>query len=507
MISKIIKNNKWFLISLFIFSFLLRATVFYYYLGKDNNYWQVDSGAYHKIAISLSQDKGVSIDGNPNFYRLPGYSYFLSFYYKYFEQNRKNALWLQIFLASFIPLLIFLLSFVLVFGNLWAARLASLYSSFHLGFVLYSGFFMTESLFVFLFLIFSILFFENLHLFFCRRNLLNGNNVSPFIYCFDEICSGAGFIALEEKLEEEKIRRNFIKLFFAGLFLGVSGLVRPVGHYFLIFSILILFFSRNSFKNKFKKSLVLFIGWLTAVLPWLLRNYLLLGQIFFHTLPGGHFLHFSAARNVMYEINCNFDQAKDYLRGEVIDLSAQEAQKIGRNLNEIELCNLRQDLAIKYFEKYPLLTLKHWLTDILRTSLSLYSAEVLYLESGRKQVDYFSEKRTIWSLFKRYLIPQTDNIYLKLLVYLEILFFLFILFGVLAGFILSMILLFRYGLRSPTCLFCKTLPFVFIFLVIGLAGGYSRMRLPAEPFLIILSFSFYVWIFKLKELKKENGLI
>lgn len=503
LISDIIKNNKWFLIGLFIFGFLVRAFVFNFYLAKDNNYWQVDSNTYHKIATNMATGNGSSVDGKPNYYRLPGYSYFLSFYYKYFETNSKNVLWLQILLASIIPLLIFLLGFVLSFGNLLISRLSAAYSSIHLGLVLYSGFFMTESLFIFLFLIFAILFFENLHLFFCRRNLGDFENGFSFIYCPAYMCSGPSFIEMEEHFEEEKIRRKFIKLFLSGLFLGLASLVRPVGHYLIFLSILILFFSRNPLKIKIKKSLTLFVGWLVIVLPWLLRNYLLLGQIFFHTLPGGHFLYFSAARNVAYEKNYSYDQAKDYLRKKVSKLTKDKSCRIGRNLNEIEVCNLRLKLAVKYFKKYPLLTLKHWLTDILRTSFSLYSAEILYLESGRKSIDYFSGKRTIWDLFIRYLNPPTQNPWLRFLIYFEIFLFLFILLGVYSGFLLSLFFLFKFGYRSSACLYLKVLPFIFLFLVIGLAGGYSRMRLPAEPFLIILSFSFYAWVFNLKKLKKE----
>ena len=528
LISEIIKKNKWFLIGLFVFGFLVRAFVFNFYLAENNNYWQVDSSTYHKIATNMAQGNGSSVDGSPSFYRLPGYSYFISFYYKYFQTNsniecfsRKNALWLQVVLASFIPLLIFLLGFILSFGNLLISRLSAIYGAVHLGLVLYSGFFMTESLFIFLFLIFAILFFENLHLFFCNKRIRSRIGVRDDTrekkvigtrFC-SGICDNYGKKYSSVIPDSDPGSSPYLlKLFLAGLFLGLASLVRPVGHYLIFLSILIIFFSRtlnvsseNSFKEKIKKSLALFIGWLVVALPWLLRNYLLLGQIFFHTLPGGHFLHFSAARNVAYEQNCSYDQAKDYLRKKVSKLVKNKKKNIGRNLNEIEVCNLRLKLAVKYFRKHPLLTLKHWLTDILRTTFSLYSAEILYLESGRKSIDYFSGKRTIWDLFKRYLDPPTKNPWLKSLVYLEIFLFLFILLGVYSGFCLALVFLFKLGYRSSACLYFKVLPFIFLFLVIGLAGGYSRMRLPAEPFLIILSFSFYVWVFNLKKLKKENG--
>ena len=163
---KILGKQKYFLVGLFLFSFLIRALVFQCYLSKQKNYWQVDSNTYHHIAVSLAGGQGISVHDQPNFYRLPGYSVFLALYYKLFGVDTKNVLWLQVFLASFIPLLIFFLSLVLFPSCLVLAKIASFYSAIHLGLVLYSGFFMTESLFLIFLLLFSILFFASNHLFF-----------------------------------------------------------------------------------------------------------------------------------------------------------------------------------------------------------------------------------------------------------------------------------------------------------------------------------------------------
>ena len=104
---KTLKREKNFLIVLFLFSFLVRSLVFHCYLGKNKNYWQVDSNTYHNVAVNIAQGKGISAQGKPSFYRLPGYSIFLSIFYKIFGVDTKNVLWIQIFLASFIPIFIF----------------------------------------------------------------------------------------------------------------------------------------------------------------------------------------------------------------------------------------------------------------------------------------------------------------------------------------------------------------------------------------------------------------
>src|SRR3989339_25843 len=111
---KFLRANKSFLICLFLFSFLIRVVVFIAYLSKNENFWQIDSNTYHEVATQIADGKGVStLQGAPNFYRLPGYPIFLAIYYKTFGVDKKNVLWLQIFLAAFIPLLVFMLSLAL----------------------------------------------------------------------------------------------------------------------------------------------------------------------------------------------------------------------------------------------------------------------------------------------------------------------------------------------------------------------------------------------------------
>lgn len=501
-----IKENRFFLISLFLLSLAIRFLVFHFYLDKsgasfehwetNKKYWQIDSNTYHKIAVDIAENKGISVNDEPNFYRLPGYSIFLSLYYKLFGIDTKKALLVQIFLASFIPILIFLLSLVLFPSFVLLAKISSLYSVFHLGLVLYSGFFMTESLFIFLFLLFCILFFSSFHFFFCIRDIKTF--YYRFLACDEDICSGPGFQELTQKIEVESEKEYKIftlnKLFFAGIFLGLASLVRPVGHYLIFLSILMLIFSRGLFKDKIKKCITLFIAWLIPTSIWLIRNYMLLGQLFFHTLPGGHFLYFSATRVAMQPLNANYYQARKIIENELVDLVKKEEKDLGRNVNEIEYCNIRMNLAVKYFLKYPIITVKHWLKDILRTTLSLYSSELVFIESGRKAPEYFSKKHTIWTMFKRHLFPKTKNMFLKFLIYFEIVTF----FLILLGFLLSLIYSFLNGIF---CSWFKVLPFICLFLIVSLAGGYSRMRLPIEPFFIIFSFSFWIYLFKRKNLK------
>jgi len=143
----------------------------------------------------------------------------------------------------------------------------------------------------------------------------------------------------------------------------------------------------------------------------------------------------------------------------------------------------------------PFLTLKYWFTDMMRTSLSLYSAEILYLESGRQEFDYFNKDRPTGSMFQRYLFPQTNKLWLKLLIWFEILLYLLTLIGLCAGalkIIIQSIKNWTDENKKLLCAWTASVPFMTLFIFIALAGGYARMRLPIEPFLIIFSLSFWI---------------
>lgn len=514
-----LRQNKNFLIALFIFSFLVRAVVFIGYLSKNHNYWQVDSNTYHVVAMQIAQGKGISVPNEdkrdmPCFYRLPGYPLFLAIFYKLFGADTKKVLWAQILIASLIPILVFLLSLSLFPTNLILAKIAGAYSAIHLGFVLYSGFFMTETLFIFLFLIFLFLFLSCMHLFFCPLptsfNRYGAEKSDTPFYFFalpESVATGDAYFLLMDDMFSDEMRQMASVcagipfqstspiLFGSGVALGIASLVRPVGHYLIILAVLLILCSNGRFKLKIRKMLFTVLGWLIPVSFWLARNYMLTGALFFHTLPGGHFLYLSAARVAMHKYDVSYQQARDILKNEVDELIQQATKLKKRELMEIEKCRIHEVLAIKYFKEMPFIAMKNWFTDILRTCSSLYSAEILYIESGRANVDYFNKDRTFLSAVKRYIFPDTDKVWLKFLIFTEILLFLFLLIGFIAG---AMQVIFFAIKRwadydqQQLCAWMTSSAFIALFIIISLSGGYARMRLPVEPLLIVLSLSFWL---------------
>ncbi|MBD3231381.1 hypothetical protein GF322_01830 [Candidatus Dependentiae bacterium] len=430
---------------------------FGFFLSKNENYWNYDTYVYHNVAKMVANGHGIkNMDGSNHFYRVPGYSLFLSFFYKLFnDTDIKNFLWVQVFFASFIPVLLFILSLILFSTDLLLAKLVSIFSIFHLGYILFSGLALTESFFTIFFLLFCILFLPNLHLFFC----LNFN--------------------LNIKLK---------KMFLAGIFLGIASLIRPVGHHLIIGLLFLLLTLKNDWRKKLKLCLFLFSGWFLIVFGWLLRNWLLTGYIFFHTLPGIHFLKHSAAIILMKANQCDYVTSLNFLTKQCDDIKAVKEQKKINSLNAIEYCNVMQEVSLNCFFSYPFLTVQHFLINIFKTCFSLYSAELLFIDSVENLPKY-DLNRSWKNIFLRFLIPNTSNKFFIFLIYMEILFFVFLWIGFL-GFVVNSFFDFEL-----LCLLVKTVVISGILIFLTIACGFARLRLPIEPFLIILSFKFWVQFF------------
>ena len=207
------KKDKNFLFYLFLFSFFIRVLFFIFFVKDNPIVWRFDSQVYREVAEQIVSGNGISnTDDTPHFYRVPGYSMFLAL--TSFGRSFNYSLWIQIFLASFVPLLIFYLSKTLFRKEKLLPYIASIFSAIHLGFVLFAGLAMSESLFLIFFLLFLIFFYPS----------------SP------------------EASTRFGLKPQF---FISGLFLGLASMFRPVGHYLIFVSVVLIFFL---YKNKMKRA-------------------------------------------------------------------------------------------------------------------------------------------------------------------------------------------------------------------------------------------------------------
>ncbi len=476
------RSNKLFLISLFALSLLARVLFFGGYLSQNNRFSHDDSPQYAMMADQLAAGQGYNdTDGTPYVYRLPGYPFFLSMCYNVFGQDPARALWVQVVLSCFIPILIFFLALALFPGFLLLAKAAALWSALGIGFVLYAGSLLTESLFLLFFLSFLILFFTRLY------TKLGKHDATPMLnYCPEPACEGPSYVELfhDTQLHSTAAPVSLLSpgLFTAGLLLGAASLIRPVGHYVLVLSLLWIIVTRVSV---IRKSLSLVLGWSLVVLPWLVRNYMVFGALAFHSLPGPHFLTLSASRVVMQVQDIGFEKAKKLVNKEADVAIAARAEVLGRELNELERTQQQVRTAVGYFWQHPLQAAKNWATDIMRTALSLHSSFFMHHEQEGKEIRYFSRSRTIASLFKRHLLPTGVPWWVVVLIWLEMLMYGLLLLGIAEGVV--------YAIRTNKYWyeFLLSGSYITLFVGIGLAGGYARMRLPVEGLIIILGLFYW----------------
>ncbi|MCK4650881.1 hypothetical protein KAT08_01775 [Candidatus Babeliales bacterium] len=452
-----IKNNIYFCIFLFLISMLIRGLFFLEFLVKDENFFVcTDSAEYQGIALNIFHGNGIKNHNDVlNFRRLPGYPIFLSLCYKIFDIKIKKALWLQIILSLFIPILVFCLSLTFFPLNIFLAKIVSVWATFHIGFLLHSGMIQSDSIFVIFFLLFLILFFSSFNLFFCKE----------------------GFLFLSKR-----------RIFCAGIFLGISSLIRPVGHYCMIISLLLFLFSNFDFFQKLKGTIILFSGWFVIVFWWILRNFLLTGFLFFHTLPGIHFLIYSAAYIDMEVNKCSYSDSKRKLIKKWNCEILKKQDKYGRKLTDIESCYLAENISFDYIKKNISIFLKHSFLHMFKTCVWPYSLTLLFWDSGRDSSYY--KIMSFFDRVKRFLFPTTSSWKVLFIIYFELLFLLLLNFGFIGFVIVS------FFNKEFFCVLSKVFPFMFLFIFVTLAYGIARLRLSIEPFQAILAFKFWVLILK-----------
>jgi len=451
----IVKQEKSFVLVLFIVSLLLRALFFVAFTSQDRNAWvYFDSDQYLAVAQQIADGNGISTaDGQPNFYRLPGYPLFLATGFKFFNNNLHATLLFQIVIASMIPILMFLLAFSLFPTSVLLAKIIGFFSAIHLGFVLYSGMIATESLSLIFFLLFLLFFFSSI----TRKNML-----------------------------------------LAGLCLGFTSLVRPIGHYMLLVSLFVLLVQSKSIKKTIINGGWLSGAWLVTVSPWLIRNLVLAGGLFFHTLPGLHFLQYSVANILVARDGISYVTARKTLLEEWDTLVKNEEKKVGRSLNEYQRCCIGEKRAFQYMRENPWHALKYSAIQWFKTCFGLYSAQIIIADNNQ----WHNETTSVWDKLKRFLFPEVKNKFLIPIIYWEIILFLFLLLG------FMMCLMYMVWNSSMVSMVLKTLPFAVALVFLTLAYGCARLRFPAEPFIIILGVCGWFQLVRKKMLgSKRSGLI
>jgi hypothetical protein len=464
---------------LFAVAFLVRALTFYGYIRHNERYKQADSVDYHNGALCIKYGHGMHRPdtGAPIFWRTPGYPVYLMLFYNMFDTDdftfegaataQQASIWFQIFLSAFVPLILFLLALYLT--NSLIAYITAWIAVFHLGLVLASTYLLTEATSIIPFYLFLLYFYRS-------------------------------FSVIFEQPQKHQWIKNLI---IAALMLALYAWFRPMGQFVAIIGALTIFlFAQDSWKLKGKKiSLFLFI-FFTCISPWYIRNYQLTGRLFFCPMFGAYLNSFCAPRIKAEVEQIELIDAWKELGMQTELKYRQQApryKRIGITLPKEFVCS---DIAWPIFLSHPWLAFYDWMREVFKTTFDLYSSQLDAFVKGcffyDPLIEYLSEK------LQDCLYKTPMPWFMRFNVYLELIYALLLWTGLFGGLWLFMLMPLIHKFKVSNIikqyfgLWLKISPMIAGILFMTGGFGYARLRLPIEPLMIILSLTFWQYVFQKK---------
>ena len=139
----------------------------------------------------------------------------------------------------------------------------------------------------------------------------------------------------------------------------------------------------------------------------------------------------------------------------------------------------------------PWQTVKHICFNMIKTLCSLYSAELLMID-GEGELPPYCANRSLNSMIDRFLFPELHNKWIRAVIYYELFLMSFLMIG-LIGFLVQSLLHKKYFLLNiQLFLLCG------LFVGLSCICGFARLRLPIEPFFIIVASVFWIHFFSRK---------
>ena len=406
-------------------------------MHKDHR--DVDSGAYIESGTMFARDGGYQARPKvvPN-YAL-GYPTLVGIVYKILGQSNKAVVLVQVLLALLAGLLLFSLA-CRMFG-LFAGALCFLLFISNIGYLVFAQFILTEILLSFLLL----LFFERFYTFY-------DNN-------------------------------NFVALAYSGLSLGLSVLVKPAAIYFPVCVFMLILLARYLKQIPLIKSITLFLlMFYLPVVSYMAHNKVVFGKFEICAL---------SKVNMYYWL---FPHVMASLNNTNSDIERTSLQKMGREQGEQAVDNL----FISTIKKHPVLALKMWLMNVVKTFLGLFTTNLKVLVdpvTGGGCVSFFRTTGSWLSRVHGYITMGTDLSWVHAVGYFE-----------------AIYLLLRYliSLFACWCLLAERRYFIFAHIGLYVAyfsaitghDGCSRFRMMFEFVFVLLTAYGLECIFK--QLKKSR---
>lgn len=473
MIQAFTQPARWYhFLIFFLLAFAIRALVFNTYLQHNDRYWQSDSPSYHQAALCIAYTNTMTaLDGRPIFWRTPGYPWYLSLFINptkkqpHHDEHRyadeyKRALWVQLTLCSIIPMLAYALAMTLT-GMYPIAWATAIISCIHTGFVLASGYLLTDALAHIFFVLFLLAFYQSFSLFGESRR----SQQSPLML-----------------------------LLIAACMLAIFTWIRPMGQFVALFSAGLLLFSQENMRKKLMNIAVFLMLFFALLAPWFYRNYQLTGQTFFCPLFGLYFNVFNAPKILSRVADMPLADAHKHLTYSAGLVTGREYHKRAQEGSSRAICGelICLKTSLPLLLAHPFYFMYDWCVEVCKTTFDLYAYQLVALHHNIFKwdplVEYLPEK------LKETLYAKELPLFMRLLAWLEFFFALFLWTGIFWG-IMRYIFkpLFSQKITKPelTALWIKT--GVMVIAVVAQTGGfgYARLRLPIELLLIIVGLTFW----------------
>lgn len=481
------------LLLLFLITFTLRAAMFAFFMQKQSpthiHYHQPDSMDYHNGALCIALGNGMTTIGNnqPIFWRTPGYPLYLSAFYKWFgvtntafnanQKAQHAALWLQILLCSFIPIILFYLAYALT-GIYLIAWLTACISAVHIGLILASTYLLTEGLSMIFFYLFLIYLYRLL-----LSNLSQTNQWLP-------------------------------TCLLAALTLSMYTWIRPMGEFVALLSAaMILLLSPGSWGLSAQKSIAFFAPFFVSLFPWYWRNYKLTGEWFFCPLSGIYLNCFCAPKILRRTMNIPLLDAWKHTQQLAQQESYTAYQAIkgsGKFLSPL----LSRKIAMPILLTSPLYFAFDWIREAFKTLLDLYASQFVTFANDTFWYDPLEDFLMDKTLGCLWYAPMP--FWMRAICWAEFAYAIILWIGLLGGawvFMLSPFFNKKHILRQASNFAKATMDrqderfllrmqwlwficSIVIGAVIAMTGGYgyARLRLPVEPLMIILSLTYWYWL-------------
>jgi hypothetical protein len=461
-------------ILLFVSALLVRALWFGCYIQFNERYRQADSGDYHSCAVCIARGSGMfRWDLNyPIFWRTPGYPLYLQLFYRWFGMKspgfsengaaQRTSVWIQIILCACVPFLIFLLAQLLV-NNIGIAWLAGAISVFHLGFSLASCYIMSDGLALILFLLFLLFFYRS-------------------------------FSFSAKEAQSIPSRSLLINAMMAALFLGAYTWIRPNGQFLAIAATIILLFGGCSWWLKGKK-IGLFLGlFFLTISGWYIRNYHLTGEIFYCPMSGPYLQTFCVPKILRRLTGKPLEHCMKYVLQIVMQRTKAETEKASKEVpcRYVSRELICAEIAWPVIKRYPIYFIYDWCLEVLKTLFDFHASHLVAFSNNTYTADPPEE----FLLEKWYAaaIGQPMHPLLSVITWLDIIFSFILWLGIVGG-VLHFFLwpLFVRGNFDWQMwhVWCKAALIIGASVVMTGGFGYARLRLTADPLLIILSLTFW----------------